>query len=437
LGESDTDHKQARSGSATTEEQVWSSIQVEGLLAMLPSVNPAAARESLRRSLVAYLDQVTGGNVLALAQHIRCPHSILQNWLEGATVPRLENLLRTCRFLNVPASSLFVPSRPAPAHIVAAKEAFARTGNRGVSPYRSASELREILLAALDESAPRTLSEIARSLGYTNTERLYQADRKVCHRIAARHRQSGRSHWWRKPGAIRICESARLKEILEQSLKSDRPTSAHQIAVSLGYSNDGYVHQKYPELCRAIGEKIALAKQDEPDIMRRALEDALHEHPAPTLSKLSGRLGYSSSNVLRAHEPELCEQLSARHRSHVIERRADLERRAAEALSESPAPSLLDVCKRLGITVFFMNKYFPAVRRAIAEHYRQWVSSVTAQRREKLSLDVRNIAAELQGLGLYPSVNKVVDRLPPGCCSEWKTITCAVREAREALGFPR
>lgn len=115
-----------------------------------------------------------------------------------------------------------------------------------------------------------------------------------------------------------------------------------------GYSNDGYVHQKYPELCRAIGEKIALAKQDEPDKMRRALEDALHEHPAPTLSKLSGRLGYSSSNVLRAHEPDLCEQLSARHRSHVIERRADLERRAAAALSDSPAPSLLDVCKRLG-----------------------------------------------------------------------------------------
>jgi transcriptional regulator with XRE-family HTH domain len=347
LGESDADRKQAHSGSATTEEQVWSSTQVEGLLAMLPSVDPVAARESFRRSLIAYLDQVTGGNVLALAQHIRCSHSILQNWLEGARVPRLETLLRTCQFLNVPASSLFAPSGPTPAHFVAAKESFALAGNRGVSPSRHASEIRQALLVALEEPAPRSLSEVARSLGYTNTERLYQADRELCHGIAARHRQSGRSHWWRKPGATRICEAAKLKEILEQSLKSDRPTSAHQIAVNLGYSNDGYVHQKYPELCRAIGEKIALAKQDEPDKMRRVLEDALHEHPAPTLSKLSGRLGYSSSNVLRAHEPDLCEQLSARHRSHVIERRADLERRAAAALSESPAPSLLDVCKRL------------------------------------------------------------------------------------------
>lgn len=112
---------------------------------------------------------------------------------------------------------------------------------------------------------------------------------------------------------------------MEQSLQSNRPTSVHQVAASLGYSNDGYFHQKYPELCRAIGEKIALAKQTEPDKIRRTLEDALHEHPAPTLTKLSRRLGYSSPNVLRAHEPDLCEQLSARHRVHVIECRADLE----------------------------------------------------------------------------------------------------------------
>jgi len=161
---------------------LWPSTQVGGLLAMLPSVDPVAAPESFRRSLIAYLDQVTGGNVLALAQHIRCSHSVLQDWLDGLRVPRLENLLRTCRFLNFPAAGLFAPSGPTSAHIVAAKEAFARTGNRAVLPYRNASVLREALLAALDESAPRTLSEIARSLGYTNTDRLYQADR-----------------WWRKP----------------------------------------------------------------------------------------------------------------------------------------------------------------------------------------------------------------------------------------------
>ena len=85
-------------------------------------------------------------------------------------------------------------------------------------------------------------------MGYTNTERLYHADRNLCHKIAARYRQLGRSHWWRKPEATRICDAVQLKEILERSLKSNEPTSVHRIAANLGYSNDGYVRQKYSEL---------------------------------------------------------------------------------------------------------------------------------------------------------------------------------------------
>ena len=386
--------------------------------------------------MVVYLDQVTRGNVLALAQHIRCPRSILQNWLGGATVPRLESLLRTCRYLNVPAASLFDSSGPTPVHIAAAKEAVALTGSRDVSPSRNASEIRQALLMALNEAVPRSLSEVARRLGYTNTERLYQADRKLCHEIAAKYQKSGQSHWWRKPGAARICDAARLKQILEQSLKSNRPTSVHQIAASLGYSNDGYVHQKYPELCRAIGAKIALAKQGEPEKMPRTLEEALHEHPAPTLRELSRRLGYSTSTVLRAHEPDLCDQLLARHREHVVESRADLEKKAVASLAETPAPSLRDVCKRLGITVFFMNKHFPALRQAIAEKHRRWAMSATAQRR-KLLLAIGNIATDLHQRGCYPSVNKIVERLPPGSYCEWKTLNLAVREARQALGIPK
>ena len=321
--------------------------------------------------------------------------------------------------------------------ITAAKEAIAVAGSRGVSPSRNASEIRQALLSALNETVPRSLSEVARRLGYTNTDRLYQADRKLCHAIAARHQKSGQSHWWRKPGAVRIFDVARLKEILQQLLKSNNPISVHQVAASLGYSNDGYVHQKYPELCRAIGEKIALAKHDEPDKIRRTLEDALHEHPAPTLTKLSRRLGYSTSTVLRTHEPDLCDQLLARYRAHVVECRADLERKAVASLSEVRAPSVRDVCKRLGITVFFMNKYFPAVRQAIAEKHRRWVMCATAQRHQKLFLDIRSIATDLRRTGCYPSVNKIVERLPPGSCCEWKAFNLAVREARQALGFPK
>jgi len=437
LGARDADNNRVVADAPSGKDEMWPCTEVGGLLAMLPQVNPVAARESFRRNLVAYLEQVAGDNVLALAQLIRCPHSILQNWLDGATVPLLENLLRTCRFLNIPASSLFDPSGPTPVNIAAAKEAIALAGNRGVSPSRLASEIRQALLVALDEAVPRSLSEVAQGLGYTNTDRLYHADRKLCHKIAAKYRQSGRSHWWKKPGAARICDAAQLKEILERSLKSNEPTSVHRIAANLGYSNDGYTHQKYPELCRAIGDKIALAKQAESPTIRRTLENAIEEQPAPTLKDVSRRLGYSSSSVLRAHAPELCDQLAARHRGHVLERRTDLEKMVVAALGETPVPSVQALCKRFGISAWFMNQYFPAVRSVVAERHRQGVSAETRRRRERLYRDVHRIATELRGQSLYPSANRIVEHLPEGSSREWTALNLAIREAHKALGISK
>jgi hypothetical protein len=384
-----------------------------------------------------YLEQVAGGNVLALAGYIRCPRCILQNWLDGATVPRLETLLRTCRFLNIPASSLFASSGPTPMNIAAAQEAIAFTGNRGVSPSRHAGEIRQALLAALREDVPCSLSEVARRLGYTNTERLYQADRKLCHKIAARYRQSGRSHWWRRPGAARICETARLREILEQSLKSTEPTSVYHIAASLGYSNGGYILQKFPELCGAIREKIARAKQARPERMRGVLKDALREQPAPILADLGHRLGYSTSAVLRAHEPGLCDQLARRRRAQVSKRRADLKTKVEAALLENPVPSVRDLCDRLRITMWFMETYFPDLKRAIAGQHRRCVSAETTRRRENLLQNVRDVVSELRSQGLYPSINRIVERLPEGSCRTWKSVTWAIREARDALSISR
>jgi len=437
LGAPDADSSRPKPGSPGGEDQTWSCRQVAGLLEMLSRVDPVGARESLRRSLIVYLGQVAGGNALALAEYIRCPRSILQHWLDGTAVPRLQNLLRTGRCLNVPASSFFASSGPTPMNIAAAKEAVAIRGNRAVSPYRPASEIRQALLTALDEVVPLSLSGVARRLGYTNTERLYQADRTLCHKIASRYRQSGRSHWWKKPGSTRICETARLKEILKQSLKSPEPTSVHQIAAQLGYSNDGYIQQKFPQLCTAIGKKIARTKQARPARMRQVLENALREHPAPTLVELSQRLGYSTSTVLRTHEPDLCNQLIVQHRTHVAKRRADLERQAMAAIEENPVPSVRNVCQRLGITLWFMNKYFPTVRRMIAEQHRRWVSAETAHRRGLLHREIHNIAAELRCRGVYPSVNRIVERLPKRLHREWEAITLAVREARKALGISK
>jgi hypothetical protein len=68
--------------------------------------------------------------------------------------------------------------------------------------------------------------------------------------------------------------------------------------------------------------------------------------------------------------------------------------------------STRDLCKRLGVTVWFMGKYFPSVRRMIAEKRRR-VASENTKRREKLLQDTYTIAAEIQRRGEHPSENRI------------------------------
>ena len=223
--------------------------------------------------------------------------------------------------------------------------------------------------------------------------------------------------------------------ILEESLKSKEPASVHHIAARLGYSNDGYIQQKFPDLCAAISRKIAKRKQAHFDVMRRTLERALGEDSAPTLTELSRRLGCTTSSTLRMHEPRLCDQILARYRTCIEERRSELRKAEESALGQTPVPSVRSVCTQLGVTVWFMNKYFPDVRRRISEQHRRCSLAETARRRKLLFDAVRDNAAEIHCRGLYPSAARIADRIPQGLRCQWMTLNAAVRQARTDLGI--
>ncbi len=317
--------------SSPSEDQKWSLMQVGSLLAMLPMVDPIAARESLRRSLTLYLEEIANGNVLASTEYIRRPGGMLRNWLAGKEVPRLENLLQIAHSLHVPVSSLFAPGGPSPTNIAAAKQAVAVGRKRVVLPFRHASEIRRTLQAALRAAVPLSVIEIARRLGYTTTNSLYNADRTLCYKITARYQQSGGRSWWKKPDAPRTSD-VRMKDLLEHSLKSDEPIPVHQITASLGHPDDAYIRRQLPELCAAIDRRIAQAKKDRFEKMGPILKTAIDENPVPSLAEVARRLGYSYTAIVQRHEPGLCEQLIERRRVYIASRRADLESQALAAL---------------------------------------------------------------------------------------------------------
>jgi hypothetical protein len=213
-------------------------------------------------------------------------------------------------------------------------------------------------------------SRHARRLGYTTTERLYNADRAACKQIAANFRRSPRTHWWRKTGAMPICEPQQLKQVLEDSLASKNPISPHHIAAMLGYSNDGYIHRKFPHLCRAIGAKIAKAKKRRLAQIPVVLQSALREELPPTLSALGKRLEYSTSQVLRVHAPKLCDRLVKRREVWQRNHKKKLRKKLSAVLVETPPPPFVVVCNRMALTRSFIEEHFPDLQQAITRRYR-------------------------------------------------------------------
>lgn len=258
----------------------------------------------------------------------------------------------------------------------------------------------------------------------------------LCYKVTARYRQSGGRHRWKKPGAHKA-NKIQAKELLERSLASTEPTSVHRIAASLGQPSDKYLREDFPELCTAITRRIAQLRQDRLERMSWVLQNALAEQSVPTLTDLSHRLGYPHTAVLRRYEPVLCDQLIARYQADVAKRKADLERRATAALEEVPVLSLRAFCRRLDITVRYIGVHFSALARRIVEGHRRFVLAETANRHELLLHRIPEIAAELHSQGSYPSVERILERLPERSRREWKMISFAVREAHKALGIRR
>jgi hypothetical protein len=114
--------------------------------------------------------------------------------------------------------------------------------------------------------------------------------------------------------------------MLEQSLSEKNPRPLYQLAVNLGYVNEGYIQHKFPELCSAIRQKIRTNNEVRISTMESALRNALNDEPPPSLDELRKRLGYSCSTVLKKHFPLLCEEVMTRRRLHRRQKNAGTDK---------------------------------------------------------------------------------------------------------------
>ena len=316
----------------------------------------------------------------------------------------------------------------------AVKVGFPRDKRRTKS-CRSSEQVRRLLVAALRQNDCPSIRELSSRLGYKRVERLYQVDRDLCHRITAKHRRCHRTHWWREPGAKRICDEETLRRLLDESLAQDIPTSVRRIAATAGYANGGYIHRKFPDLCHAIARGLEEQKARLVDKMRSALETACAGGSSSTLQAICNELGFRNSSALRLKFPEKCDELldaQRRHKEDVTER---LRGKLQPILSEKPAPSLSEACRRLHISRSTLFERCPALCRAVSTRHVSWRKETTRRRRQALDQEVQQIASNLRARGHNPTYTRIRLLLSPDSLREWCALRRSVKRARRFLGL--
>jgi DNA-binding MarR family transcriptional regulator len=202
----------------------------------------------------------------------------------------------------------------------------------------------------------------------------------------------------------------------------------YQLAVDLGYVNEGYIQNKFPELCSAIRQKIKKNNEARISTMERALRNALNHEPPPSLDELRKRLGYSCSSVFKNHFPLLYEEVMTRRRLHRGKKILELTKALQSALSDVPAPSLVSLCKSLNTPEHTLEKLCPRECASIRARYRHARADSSVRRKEQLRQDVRKILRKLHGEGKHPTIKQVGDLL--GSRNSWFEVSAVVATIR-------
>ncbi|MGA9059897.1 MAG: TniQ family protein [Terriglobia bacterium] len=386
----------------------------------------------------ACVEATAEGNVLAFAQASQTSNPSVTCVLKGRGLPEMGTLLRICHEMDIPLTAFLVDDPGVAAlHWERGKEVVLKNHRcRRVPLSRTREQVLVALQEAVREQPPPSLSDIARRLNFKSVEWLRHAYPVHSKQIVVNYRKSGRSHWWRKPGAARICEPADLRDLLERSLAKEHSVSPGAIAVSLGYANEGCIQNRFPELCRAIRRKIKQEKKARISAMQMALKNALNDEPPPSLDEVARRLGYTSSGVLRTYFSTLCDRILARRQLHRKLKLLELKKKLQATLLEWPAPCIASVCRRFNVQRGALQKMYPHEYAALRSRYLHTRREIWERRLQQLRQEVHRVVENLHREGKYPSIGRVSTLLSKTMLNNWPAVRAAVKAARQELRLP-
>lgn len=225
---------------------------------------------------------------------------------------------------------------------------------------------------------------------------------------------------------------------MEKALAENPPPSMRQIQRRTG-RHESSIKGRYPTLYDEIVKRYrdfhlpdAVTKVD----AETALKAALKQNPPPSLQSIFRTLGCHNTGYRFYHQfPDLCKAVAARykkHRNNLFNREA-MRQALESALTEEPAPSLSELVRRLGHRRDFIKKKFPDLTKAIVGRYLTKRRALRGQGLAQLRTEVEKAVCTLVAEGLNPSERRVQSHLS----RHWHSTDFkqTLREVKLALGL--
>lgn len=273
------------------------------LLTHAPSLESPPTHQGFIANLTKCIDGAADGSINSFSHSVGIWSGTIRRLLDGATKPRLEVLCQICMCLRI--SLLDLLSSADNGDMLEKRRVILRLGTPMPEEQVPWNEVEGRLRAALQESPPPSLEEVARRMGYYQPRIRYNFP-ELCAQIVARYREQLKSS---HPHPLKV------RRVFRTALTEFPPPSLQSVLRRLGCKDTGYYYyHNYRELCLTVAERFK-SYRNKPfnkDAERERLETALLEDPPPSFSEMARRLDHTR-DFLRRKFPDLSQAIVSRH----------------------------------------------------------------------------------------------------------------------------
>lgn len=216
------------------------------LLAAAPSLDLPPRTNRIGQAISAYINQLFQGNKAAFSRLVGINATTIGLWSNGSVIPQVEKLLLLTSCLEI--SMLDFLTKDLSTFDYNCQQTQNSQFNSSRKSYRRITwERKQVFKIILDEVIkefpPPSLEDVALRLKHRPLVLQYHFP-ELCQEIKTRHAD------FRK-----IRREQKIKPILEAALLEFPPPSLLEITRRLGYKNNGYLYQYFPELCYSISQR--------------------------------------------------------------------------------------------------------------------------------------------------------------------------------------